>query len=507
MNLARRILLTLLACSVWLAAAAEQHPGKPVSPFRLYTSGDGMTQTRAHAITQDQRGYLWIATVRGLNRFDGKVFTPLTIRHGLRVNTQFSLHVDSKGDLWSGDVTGGVTRVRDGRVVETLDPPGEIRGRAQSIAVLAGKLYRSVAGHGLYETDLSTGQTRPIALDAPAPSKLLTSDGRLLFIAADRLYAWRPGAAIADAVLRGRYQALDARADGRAFAVDIDGNVLALTGAQLAPIAQRVPEAIVAIALDAKDGAWHATANTLIAPDGDQLPLPVGEVIDVFTDRDDVVWVAGSNGLVRYLGGRFQHLPLGPSAPARVVFGGVQDRSGALWFCTEAGLLVRYPNGRVLAVADVLELPPGRAVAAELDGQDHLLVSFPPTGVYRIPVDLGQKAVRLPATEGWLVTDITHTTDAATWVLGARRGLLRFDDAQSVPTHLQLPDGGLAMSMAAVDEGGSSWPCAMSALLAYGMVQWRSCRRRSVSSRASSTYTHSQSARFGSPAPTAACSI
>ena len=42
--------------------------------FRLYSSADGLSDNNISGIEQDSKGYLWIGTSRGLNRYDGKNF-------------------------------------------------------------------------------------------------------------------------------------------------------------------------------------------------------------------------------------------------------------------------------------------------------------------------------------------------------------------------------------------------------------------------------------------------
>lgn len=42
--------------------------------FTIYTSKDGISDNRISSITQDEYGYIWIATSKGLNRFDGNSF-------------------------------------------------------------------------------------------------------------------------------------------------------------------------------------------------------------------------------------------------------------------------------------------------------------------------------------------------------------------------------------------------------------------------------------------------
>ncbi|MBR4814433.1 MAG: hypothetical protein IKZ67_03120, partial [Paludibacteraceae bacterium] len=42
--------------------------------FRHYTVKDGLSCNYVHAITQDKKGFLWVATEYGLNKFDGVHF-------------------------------------------------------------------------------------------------------------------------------------------------------------------------------------------------------------------------------------------------------------------------------------------------------------------------------------------------------------------------------------------------------------------------------------------------
>src|SRR5581483_9317748 len=65
----RIVLLTLLTgYSTRLLAHHEQN-------FKLYKAEDGLSNSSITGIVQDSTGYMWIGTMRGLNRFDGKKIT------------------------------------------------------------------------------------------------------------------------------------------------------------------------------------------------------------------------------------------------------------------------------------------------------------------------------------------------------------------------------------------------------------------------------------------------
>ncbi len=76
-----------------------------------YIVAKGLSQNSAYCITQDSRGYIWIGTWDGLNRYDGYQFLTfrpsLTNKPGeLSNQTVYSLHTDSRGILWIGTEKG-----------------------------------------------------------------------------------------------------------------------------------------------------------------------------------------------------------------------------------------------------------------------------------------------------------------------------------------------------------------------------------------------------------------
>ena len=64
----KRFLLIIFILIFHLSNAVDR---VDVSTFRNYTSDNGLSCNYVHSFTQDSKGFLWVATELGLNRFDG----------------------------------------------------------------------------------------------------------------------------------------------------------------------------------------------------------------------------------------------------------------------------------------------------------------------------------------------------------------------------------------------------------------------------------------------------
>lgn len=76
--------------------------------FINYTNEDGLPQSQVRAITQDSLGFLWIATLGGVSRFDGYTFENFSVQDGMLGNQVSSLAVDKDGMVWMG-LKGGIS--------------------------------------------------------------------------------------------------------------------------------------------------------------------------------------------------------------------------------------------------------------------------------------------------------------------------------------------------------------------------------------------------------------
>ncbi|MEN0050535.1 MAG: two-component regulator propeller domain-containing protein [Bacteroidota bacterium] len=83
------------------------------SGLQHWTTQDGLSSNWVTQITQDDEGYIWVATQYGLNRFDGYEFKPYYYEpntpNSLLANWTRSIQKDTDGTFWLGTSYGGVS--------------------------------------------------------------------------------------------------------------------------------------------------------------------------------------------------------------------------------------------------------------------------------------------------------------------------------------------------------------------------------------------------------------
>ena len=102
-----------ISCLIFFitTAAAGQAPHLY---FNRITAQNGLSHNKVNCILQDQRGFMWIGTDDGLNRYDGRRF--VIFRHepnnkaGLSGNIITDILEDKQGVIWIATYDGGLTK-------------------------------------------------------------------------------------------------------------------------------------------------------------------------------------------------------------------------------------------------------------------------------------------------------------------------------------------------------------------------------------------------------------
>jgi len=390
MRTLRRVLAALVALLPATAAPA------PVE-FERLSLAQGLSQSIVEGILQDRRGFLWLATEDGLNRWDGHRFTVFRNVTGdarsLSYNDLKCLLEDRSGAIWVGTFEGGlnrfdpatgdVTRFRNDPADASSLPGNTVRALRED---RRGRIWVGTQGGGLAVLDPSTGRFERFRHDARDPSSLAHDDVRALLVdrsgvlwvgtyggGLDRFDAERRAfehvpsgedAALVSALLEDR--------SGTVWAGTYGGGLLAYDAAtgRLArrPRCATLPSPLVrALAEDHEGHLWVATDGGGLARldrktgavevhrHDSAVPrsLATDRVWSVFEDRSKVLWVGTYGGGLNALDlgrKRFLHVKHDPRDPSSlghdIVWSFHEDADGTLWVATDSGGLQRWDRRR-----------------------------------------------------------------------------------------------------------------------------------------------------------------
>ena len=211
----RKLLTIILTFTVCLASFGQA----PYLYFNRITTQDGLSHNQVNCILQDKRGFIWIGTNDGLNRYDGRYFTIFTNVPGdsttISGNIIRDIIEDEHGVLWIATADGGLSRynhrLQPGRQFKQYK---HIPGDTNSIPIniindlvqdRMGYLWLATSGKSVLRFDKSSGR-----FEAPVKTGTKTILAMSLD-ATDTLWAGREGGGILKVNTRDLGSSSDAR--------------------------------------------------------------------------------------------------------------------------------------------------------------------------------------------------------------------------------------------------------------------------------------------------------
>lgn len=454
--------------------------GSGSSPFRSYAVVDGLSQSNVHDITQDQSGYLWIATARGLNRFDGKTFDHFTIADGLPNNWITSIYTGADNVVWTGDQRGNISKIDGSRVVYSVLPAAEQSEPILALAAMGDVILALVEGIGIVAVD-KVDDIYASSLLVEDNSRELTNfivKGNTVYVEATtglyRLDSIKNSQLL---LLQEDIRKIHLDSNGSLWAVDAHGNIGTYSDVDFDVVATLdAQRPIVGIAADRNGLIWAATEKALFGlhksadfAESNEYQLTqyggVDQVRAIFMDGEDSIWLSTGRGLVRFLGERFQHFLLRTTPDPVNVWSIGEDRGGRMWFGTHDRLLVREGDETLTVVGPDSGLPSGAVRDLVADGKGTVWAGVANHGLFAIDSDsLHAKVV--VGTEGVEILDITIAVDEAVWFSTIGSGVFRYSRQGDSLDRFKAPN---ATSIYTIDAGsdGSIWYAADE----FGLVQ------------------------------------
>lgn len=150
------------------------------------TVKDGLSQNEVTSIIKDKYGFLWFGTRGGLNRYDGYVFNHFKpgyeLNKGLNNPSVERLFLDSRGNIWIGTKSGGITLydTREESFTQITDSLHSLPQRVISFYedrnrnVWIGSWHR-----GVWSYSLKTGSFNHFLVNDRVNSVVQTPDGTI----------------------------------------------------------------------------------------------------------------------------------------------------------------------------------------------------------------------------------------------------------------------------------------------------------------------------------------
>jgi ligand-binding sensor domain-containing protein/signal transduction histidine kinase len=408
---------------------------RALDPNRLpsqYVREQWITETRfpggaINSIAQTEDGYLWIGTDKGLIRFDGFNFRPVSftsIAIGSNVSI-LQLLTDAGGQLWIRPQGADLVRQKDGKFER-------VRYGPEAITALARDTYA-----GVLVSDIEQGTFRFTADDVQKLGPSLP-----------------PVISVAET------------ADGKIWLGTLGDGLFFLTGGRATQVNAGLPDRKINCLLAiGSDELWVGTNTGLYRGKGNgfhrvELPSSLGsvQVMSILRDHDSNMWLGTMRGLLRI--NQKGNISFSEENELRGD-GGInalfEDREGNLWIGGARGL-GRIRDSAFITYASVSDHLLEHGGPIYVDQQDRTWFAPAQGGLYILQNGQVQPVTSIPAHD--VVYSISGRADEV-WAGRQRAGLthLRFRNG-AIATQSYTEANGLAQnSVYAVYEGrdGSVW--------------------------------------------------
>lgn len=288
--------------------------------FSHYDIEDGLIQSQANKLCQDNQHRLWIATFGGVCRFDGKEYYSISKANGLLNNTVISIHADKKGLVWFG-TDRGLLCLENQKIYYYPIPKGYERTLVTKIgedvngniwAIMGFNLFKVHNHHMMMVTPTEGSENGITGLSADASGKLYISVyGKGLYIL--NKDKWVPYLAFPKGLsISPVSRIVFDRSDPQKKYLLTRSALWVITGSAMAPLEPNllkdIKDPYLSLEQDEEGNLWIGTSygayrlcDHKLTHFTERNGLTNNAVVDIYNDRDNNLWLATSgNGFFKY---------------------------------------------------------------------------------------------------------------------------------------------------------------------------------------------------------------
>ncbi len=314
-------------------------------PFNqtILTVNNGLPGNFIRCSFQDSRGFLWCGSNGGLSRFDGKNFINYGLIDGLPSNEVTHIAEDDTGNLWIG-TRNGLCQF-DGAKFITYPIP-QIIGRTffSQLEFSTEKIIRFAVNNKAFE--VRAGKILPTLCPANYPLKIrslivLPTKDILVTDHSKQSFLFKNG----QAQMPIRFDGLPFYKNNRLFICSNthlyevkDNKQVALTQLPQMPTG----DSVLGFVVDDKNNAWISIEELGIVTfnyakktfyKGDELPKSF--ISNVFQDKQGIVWISASTGLVKLTSSYITDVTEQTGTHEKFSLGVFKTRSNHIYFSTK----------------------------------------------------------------------------------------------------------------------------------------------------------------------------
>jgi signal transduction histidine kinase/ligand-binding sensor domain-containing protein len=321
------VLSTIVASCIVTTIHAIDPERAPSQYIRDRWEGrNGFPGGPVYAITQSVDGNLWIAAEKGLVRFDGlsfRLFQPTDLASGVdTVSLQIAPAPD--GTLWARLRRADFVRYRDGAYDHVPSDPGFPWLSTAMSSATDGSMLIADQRRGLFV--VRGGRFDMVVPKGDLPESFVMSIAQM--------------------------------PNGEVWLGTRDAGLVRVRGGKAMPVTDGLPDQkINCLATEGRDQLWVGTDNGVVRWDGQRvtgagLPAALAGVraTAMIKDRDDNLWIATADGLIRVNSRGVARLDKRTAGFAVTAL--FEDRDGDLWIGTASGI-ERWRDGAFTSYPDV----------------------------------------------------------------------------------------------------------------------------------------------------------